>query len=326
MSLLTSQRRIRIPVGMCVLVAIPLGLCVGKICGPQDVDALIFIALFLMLYPSMLEVDLAGFKRALLQPGLVAASLFLNFVVSPILVFGLLHLFAGLSEPNVTVGVTLYGTVPGGSMAPAFTGILRGNVNLSVTISAISSFLSPGIVPLWTEWLIGTHLAVPASLIFRHLCFIIAIPLIVAVLTRWVIVAGNGEATFRVLKERIKGLSHFGLFTLLFAMSFMYGDRILNEPLLVVRTAGPVSAFLTILFLLSGLLGKALRSLAGDAVAFTLATTAKNNAVSLALAFSAFGGDAALVNAIAGPLVQLPMLLGYVALKRSSKEYLNRVE
>ena len=54
-----------------------------------------------------------------------------------------------------------------------------------------------------------------------------------------------------------------------------------------------------------------------EAVALTLSTTAKNNVISLALAFSAFGADAGLVNAIAGPLVQLPILLGFVALEKS---------
>jgi len=34
----------------------------------------------------------------------------------------------------------------------------------------------------------------------------------------------------------------------------------------------------------------------------------------MALAFSAFGADVAMVNAVAGPLVQLPIMLGYIRL------------
>lgn len=68
---------------------------------------------------------------------------------------------------------------------------------------------------------------------------------------------------------------------------------------------------------LLSLLGRLFRVRYEDAVALTIAATAKNKAVSLALAFSAFGPESALVNAIAGPLVQMPMLLGFVAFKRS---------
>jgi len=213
------------------------------------------------------------------------------------------------------LGIILYGTVPGGGMAPAFTGMLKGNVNLSVTISAIGSVLTVGIVPLWTKCLIGSWITVPALLMFRHLCLIIVIPLMLAVLTRRIIAGRLGESIFLSLRKRLKALSGLGLCLLVFTMSALYGDRVVHDPLLVLRIAGLVSAFLMILFVLSGTLGKSLRACREDAIALTLSTTAKNNAISLALSFSTFGADAALVNAIAGPLVQMPILLGFVALK-----------
>lgn len=104
-------------------------------------------------------------------------------------------------------------------------------------------------------------------------------------------------------------LSAVGLFLIVFAISMLNGHRILDEPLLVLKIAAPVCAFLLTLFAFSYFLGKTLRSTREDAIAFSLSTIPKNNAVSPALAFSAFGSDTALVNAIAGPLVQLPILL-----------------
>jgi arsenite transporter len=310
------RRKIKASLGWSVLGAMLLGWSVGKVYRPQCIDAVIGLALFLMLYPPMLEVDFAGVKSVFTKPWLVIAALFLNFLVSPLLIFGLLHLFVGSSGLNLMLGIILYGTVPGGGMAPAFTGMLKGNVNLSVTISAIGSVLTVGMVPLWAKWLIGTRTAVPTLLMFRDLCFIIVIPLVLAVLTRRIISGRMGESVFLVFRERIKAISGLGLCLLIFTMSLLYGDRVVDDPLLVVRIAGPVSAFLVILFLVSSALGKALRTCREDAVALTLSTTAKNNTISLALAFSTFGPDAALVNAIAGPLVQMPMLLAFVALKR----------
>lgn len=312
-----SRWTVKTPLGGYILGAMLLGVSVGKTYRPECIDAVIYLALFLMLYPPMLDVDFAGVKRVFTAPLLVAVALFLNFFVSPLLIFGLLHLFVGKSGLHLMLGIILYGAVPGGGMAPAFTGMVRGNVNLSVTISAIGSILSIGIVPLWANWLIGTHMAVPAVLIFRQLCFIVVIPLVLSALTRRIILGRMGESIFLSAKGRIKRLSGVGLCLLVFTMSVLYGDRVLAEPLLVLKIAGPVAAFLMIMFIISHLIGKIFRSSYEDAVALTLSTTAKNNAISLALAFSTFGADAALVNAIAGPLVQLPMLLGFVALKRS---------
>jgi len=305
----------KMPLGWYAAGAILLGLTVGQISKPHWMHVVIFPALFLMLYPSMLDVEFSGIKRVFLTPGLVTGALFLNFLVAPLLIFGLVYLFVGGSQLHLMVGVILYGTVPGGGMAPAFTGMLRGNVNLSVMISAISSILSLGIVPMWAQCLIGARTAVPPMLIFQHLCYIILIPLVLAGLTRHIIVRKKGEATFLWAKSRIQALSGLGLGLLLFAMFVLSGDKVLREPLLIPRIAGPVAVFLLILFLLSGLLGRALCAPYEDAVALSVSTTAKNNTISLALAFSAFGADAALVNAIAGPLVQLPILLGFIAFK-----------
>ncbi len=309
-------KNIKISLGWCVLAAMLLGLSVGRVYRPQCVDAVMCLALFLMLYPPMLEVDFAGVKEVFTKPRLVVAALLLNFIVSPLLIFGLLHLFVGSDGLNLVLGIILYGAVPGGGMAPAFTGMLKGNVNLSVTISAIGSVLTVGIVPLWAKCLIGTWMTIPALLMFRHLCLIVVIPLMFAILTRRVIAGRMGESIFLSVRKRLKKLPGLGLCLLVFTMFMLYGDRVLNDPLLVLRIAGPVSAFLMILFVLSGILGRSLQTCQEDAIALTLSTTAKNNAISLALSFTTFGADAALVNAIAGPLVQMPMLLGFVAVKR----------
>jgi arsenite transporter len=194
--------------------------------------------------------------------------------------------------------------------------MLRGNVNLSVAISAIGSILSIGIVPLWAECLIGHQMAVPAVIIFRQLCFIVVIPLVLSMLTCRIILGRMGESFFFAAKERIKGLSGVGLCLLVLTMSLPYGNRVLDEPLLVLRIAGPVASFLMIMFLVSEVLGKILRSRNEDAVALSLSTAAKNNAISPARAFSTLGAHAALVNAMTGPPVQLPIVLGFVALKR----------
>lgn len=65
-----SMRRglIKMSLSSGVLGAMLLGLSVGKVCKPERIDAVIYLALFLMLYPPMLDVDFAGVKTVFTEP------------------------------------------------------------------------------------------------------------------------------------------------------------------------------------------------------------------------------------------------------------------
>ena len=177
------------------------GVSLAQIYKPAGAEALIPVALFVMLFPAMLEVDFSGIKRIALEPELLMAALVLNFLVSPLLIFAMLQFFEAGSAPRVSAGLILYGTIPCGSMVPAFTGMLGGNVNLSVTITTVSLVLSLAIVPLWTKCLIGSEISVPAILVFRHLCFIILIPLVTALAARRIIIRSKGHRAFSKVKD-----------------------------------------------------------------------------------------------------------------------------
>jgi len=310
-------KRFRISPWLWGLAAIALAYAAGKAYPAPPIDSAIPVALFLMLFPAMLEVDLAGIRAVLFAPVLLVGSLVLNFFVSPLLMFGILHAIPIQNETYLTVGMTLYSAVPCGGLVPVYTGMLNGNVGLAVTITAASLLLSLGIVPLWITALIGTMVPVPPMLIFTYLAGIIIIPLTLALVTRSIVVRRRGVQAFSVLKERMKVLSSCGLILFLFVMSLLHGDRVVNQPALVLRIALVVSIFMGVLVALSGVLGSAFNWRSEDVVALKISTAAKNNAVALALAYSAFGADAALVNAISGPLVQLPILLGFIAVWRS---------
>ncbi len=92
MTVFAWRKNIKISLGGCVLAAMLLGLAVGRVYRPHCIDAVMCLALFLMLYPPMLEMDFAGVKEVFTKPWPVVAALFLNFLVSPLLIFGL-HLF-----------------------------------------------------------------------------------------------------------------------------------------------------------------------------------------------------------------------------------------
>ena len=87
------------------------------------------------------------FRRVVAIPRGVGIGLGNLLVISPFLAFGIAEL-TGLS-PELAVGLVLLGASPGGAMANLLTHLAKGEVALSVTMTAISSILALITVPLY---------------------------------------------------------------------------------------------------------------------------------------------------------------------------------
>ena len=89
------------------------------------------------------------FRRVFVYPRGVAIGIANLTVISPLLAFGTAELF-GL-EAGLAVGLVLLGASPGGAMANMLTHLARGDVALSITMTAISSVAAVVTVPLFLE-------------------------------------------------------------------------------------------------------------------------------------------------------------------------------
>ncbi len=94
-----------------------------------------------------LSLTVGDFRRVLVAPRGIGIGLANLLVVSPLLAFGAAELF-GLS-PALAVGLVLLGASPGGTMANLLTHLARGEVALSVSMTALSSVAALVTVPLY---------------------------------------------------------------------------------------------------------------------------------------------------------------------------------
>jgi bile acid:Na+ symporter, BASS family len=94
-----------------------------------------------------LSLTVADFRRVLVVPKGIGIGLANLLLVSPLLAFGSAELF-GLA-PAFAVGLVLLGASPGGTMANLLTHLARGEVALSVTMTAVSSVAALVTVPLY---------------------------------------------------------------------------------------------------------------------------------------------------------------------------------
>jgi BASS family bile acid:Na+ symporter len=96
-----------------------------------------------------LSLTLDDFRRVIVNPRGVAIGLTNLIVISPLLAFVTAELFS--LEAGLAVGLVLLGASPGGAMANMLTHLARGDVALSITMTAISSVGAVITVPLFLE-------------------------------------------------------------------------------------------------------------------------------------------------------------------------------
>jgi BASS family bile acid:Na+ symporter len=109
-----------------------------------------FLALIML---SMgLTLTAKDFVRILEIPGSVLLGVALQYLVMPLLAFGLAHLFE--LPIDFIIGLVLVGCCPGGTASNVVCFIARLNVALSVTLTTCSTLLAVLMTPLLTTWLV----------------------------------------------------------------------------------------------------------------------------------------------------------------------------
>ncbi len=105
------------------------------------------IMVAVIMFSLGLTLTPADFKRVLVVPKGVAIGLLNLLAISPLLAFAVA---AGFDlAPVLAVGLVLLGASPGGAMANLLTHLARGDVALSVTMTAISSIAAVVTIPLF---------------------------------------------------------------------------------------------------------------------------------------------------------------------------------
>ena len=117
----------------------------------EDQSLVASIGLPIALIGIMLSLGLGltvdDFKRVIVYPKGVGIGLLNLLLISPVLAFAMAELFD--LPAALAVGIVLLGASPGGAMANMLTHLARGDVALSVTMTAISSVAAVVTVPLF---------------------------------------------------------------------------------------------------------------------------------------------------------------------------------
>ena len=320
-----------------IIAAIALGLVLGRAFPGLD-DALtaievgsvslpIAIGLLLMMYPVLAKVRYSETARVTGDRRLLVASLVLNWLAGPAVMFALAWLL--LSDlPEYRTGLIIVGLARCIAMVLIWNDLACGDREAAAVLVAINSvfqivaFAALGwfylqVLPGWLG-LSTTSVEFSVGAIALSVVVFLGIPLLAGYLTRTLGERARGRAWYenRFL-PRISPLALYGLLFTIVMLFALQGETITSQPLDVIRIALPLLAYFVLTFAASWALGARLRI--GYAKTATLAFTAAGNNFELAIAvaigtFGVTSGEA--LAGVVGPLIEVPVLVGlvYVAL------------
>ena len=127
-----------------------------------------------------LTLQLSDFSYVLQMPRLIFAGIVLQYTIMPLTAVILSNIM-GL-DPVLTAGMILVGTCPGGTASNVICYLARGNVALSITLTAISTLLAVILTPALTAQLVSKSIHVPALDMLLSIFYMVIVPVSTGVL------------------------------------------------------------------------------------------------------------------------------------------------
>lgn len=124
-----------------------LGLDPVKINFSNAGSFLLNIILAFIMFGVALGIRPAQFKQLALSPRPVVLGVVLQFILLPLITFLLVLLFSRFITPTVAMGMILVAACPGGNVSNFMSSFSRGNTELSVTLTAITTGLAVFMTP-----------------------------------------------------------------------------------------------------------------------------------------------------------------------------------
>jgi len=152
--------------------------------------AFIVPLLGLIMFGMGLTLKAEDFREVVRHPLRVLIGVLAQFIIMPCLAWLLCKLF-GL-PPEVAVGVILVGCCPGGTASNVITWFAKGDVALSVGITAVTTLMAPLVTPALIWLLASEWLPVSFWAMFSSILQMVLLPIILGLVAQ------------RLLGERVK--------------------------------------------------------------------------------------------------------------------------
>jgi ACR3 family arsenite transporter len=295
----------------------------------------IAVGLLLMMYPVLAKVRYREVRRITADRRMIAASLLLNWLVGPALMFTLAWLLLP-DQPAYRTGVILVGLARCIAMVLIWNDLACGDREMAAVLVALNAIFQVlayaalayfylQVLPGWLGLQTTGSLHVSVLDIAGTVAVFLGIPLVAGFLTRTLGERARGRQWYEErFLPRLGPVALYGLLFTVVVLFALQGKKITSEPLDVARIALPLLAYFAIMWFGGFAIGHRLGLSYPRTAALAFSAASNDFELAIAVAIGVFGVTSGQALAgVVGPLIEVPVLVAlvYVALWARSHFY-----
>lgn len=332
------ERYLSLWVGLCIAAGVGLGLLVPEafqiIASLEYANVNLVVAVFIwvMIYPMMVNVDFASLKDAYKKPKGLCITLVVNWLIKPFTMaaLGILffeYIFAGLVDPQdakeYIAGMILLGVAPCTAMVFVWSQLVRGDANYTLVQVSINDIIMIfAFAPLVALLLGVTDIIVPWETLLLSVILYVLIPLAAGYITRKKLDGSGNHERIAKFTGKVKPFSIMGLLATVVLLFGFQAETIIDKPLVIALIAVPLLIQGYGIFAIAYGWGYLWRVPFSTAAPAALIGTSNFFELAVAVAISLFGlNSGAALATVVGVLVEVPVMLSLVAFANRTRRH-----